>query len=198
MEIDREVHSDNSAVNSRVSRSRFGCVSWFIIFIFVTHAVLSWDSYIADYRLSKLCAQPANIGQFVYHRQFLDDTFFLGQNVASGEHHGSSYYSLPDGSVLEKATFERKFIFEIYSITRVSNIGPIDLIHSTVTRRSDELLLGEARSYRNFGGWIKYKNPFYRIVETCPSNLHETSETSSDYLRIHRTLLDNIFSRLSK
>lgn len=151
MEHDRDVHSDKPIVNDSVRRSRLGAVSWFIIFVALLHAGLSWDGYVSDYWFSKLCAEPGAIGQFVYHREGLDDTFFIEQNMASSDHHESSYYNLLDGSVIDEAIFEHEFSFEIYRIKRVSEIGPIDLVHSTVTRRSDGLLLGEASSYRNLG-----------------------------------------------
>lgn len=42
---------------------------------------------------------------------------------------------------------------------------------------------------------MKHKNPVYRVVDMCPTNLDENTNLSPDYLKFHRTLIENIFYR---
>jgi len=205
MDSERDTPSGVSAPDTPTgdpgARPGLGCLGWLgwlAVGAVMIYAGCTWDGYVADYRFEKLCSEPGAIGQFIYERVGLDESFFTEPVIREDGRREKSYYDLPDGSLIDETRFTQHFEIKVYERTRVSDIGTIYLMHSTVTRKSDGALLGEARNYENRGGKSRDAWSLGYWHETCPTNKPDEINTQSEFRKIHRTLVENIFFKQSK
>lgn len=189
-----------------------------VLVIVATYAVFRWDYHVSNYVFESICSDPDKIGLFTYERVELSDEYFeplptewihhddydpdprfeFGEaeiRFFDGDEEGVKKglnYRYKSGYRLIKKKLEEKYIIKFYEWVKVSDIGPILYLKSSVTRKRDGKLLGEAISASNGLGWLNKFGSWGGVSgDRCP--LGRDDNNFPRFRKAHYEILGNIF-----
>jgi hypothetical protein len=166
-----------------------------IIFIIVGSFVGCYgDKLLSDYVFEQYCNEEGRTGQFIYERVSLDDEYFIP--IPNDPRKVNFHFIVDDNFMMDKARLEKDYVFSKYSeVIPLSSIGPISSIETSVTRKSDNKVLGKSISLSNRQGWLAQQSILGQSYsDICPRGYNKSIGVSEGGL-LHATLFENIFYR---
>lgn len=164
-----------------------------VISIRAIHSYFTWDYYEAKKYFNILCSDKNENGIKVYEKVMLNSSYFIFGQRANEE--GEEYHHLyiSGGLAINEELFLEKYKLVLLEKSEVNSIGPIYQLRSYVVRKSDNMLLGESKTYENGNGWFKKVLALGGSPsESCPSGQDENH--FQNMLIPHVNLIRNIFS----
>lgn len=157
------------------------------------YLILRWDYHLSSFRFDKLCNDPEKIGLFVYENVTLDGKYFEKIEGADREIRDHRYL-LGGNSILIENEILRDYRIRFYDTNEISSAGPIFIVRSTVHRKSDGKLLGEAVSAASLKGWFAQVGSLSGAARVfCPSG--QDDKGFPNYYRAHNELVRSIFRK---
>jgi len=155
------------------------------ILIVLGYTGCSWDYFLSGYIFKQSCKE--DVGVFIYEQVELGDEYFIPFPVDKEPRSLDSRFVFGENRLLDKEKFDREYSLEMYKKIPVSEIGPVYLIQTSVTRRSDNKLLSKSVSVRNDMGWLAKLTSFGYAHDQCPevgAYIHRNN---------HNSLINNTF-----
>mgnify|MGYP003636482341 CR=1 FL=1 len=166
-----------------------------IIFIIVGSFVgCNGDRILSNYLFEYYCNEKGRTGQFIYERVGLGEEYFIP--IPKDPRKVNFHFIVNGNFMMDKALLEKDYIFSKYSeVIPLSSIGPISSIETSVTRKSDNKVLGKSISLSNRQGWLAERNVLGQNEgDKCPREYNKQKESYESSL-LHATLIKNIFYR---
>lgn len=167
-----------------------------VVLIIAAYLVLRWDYHLSSYMFNKICNDPERIGIFVYEHVSLGSNYFEKiENDINGI--VGRRYMLDDESILKKDAMSSEYIINFRESEQHSKIGPVVIDRSTIYRRSDGKLLGEAVSVVSLKGWFAQVGTLSGTARIhCPGG--QDDRGFWNYLKPHNELVRNVFDKIVK
>lgn len=141
-----------------------------MLIIAVTYAALRWDYHVSKYMFEKICSDPDRVGLFIYERIELKDEYLM--SILSEEEirkkNINQWLILTDDLMIDKDFFDEKYTIKAYEWIKVSDVGPINLVQSSVIQNSDNKVLGKAVSVSNGLGWLNKVGSWGGVWKSMP------------------------------
>lgn len=170
-------------------------ISRITIFIIVGSFVGCYgDAIYSNYLFEQYCNEEGRTGQFIYERVGLGDEYFIP--IPKDPRKANFHFIVDDNFMMNKSLLEKDYVFSKYSeAILLSTIGPITSRETSVTRRSDNKVLGKSVSLSNRQGWLARRNILgQNQSDRCPRGYDKNTDMSEDSV-LHATLITNIFYR---
>jgi hypothetical protein len=156
--------------------------------------VSSGDYHISNLIFQNYCDDKDYVGQFVFQREGLEDDFF--REIPSGgvalRRVSGNLYLDNKKYLIDETKFKRHYSYLFSKRSLISKIGPIYEEKTSIIRKSDGKILGQAVSLVNKKGWYAETNLLWHNGgELCPIYRSKSGRNigNSD----HFTLIKNIF-----
>jgi hypothetical protein len=170
---------------------------WLLLLLIVcTYTAITWDYHLSKYLFEKYC-NDGRLGSVVYEKVELGDEYILPLSERDiDDRRMDTRFITSDGRAIDRAKFDQDYTLSLYRSEPISSIGPIFAIETTVTRNTDNKVLGKAVSLANGLGWWISSSGFGNRSDTCPSGRDD--EHVPNYYKAHDDLIRKIFKlRLS-
>ena len=164
--------------------------SVFILIVF-SYVGCSWDYFVSDYIFKQHCKE--DVGVFIYERVELDDAYFNPFLPGTPEKSLDLRFVFGENRLLDKGTFDREYDLEMFKKILVSDIGPVYLIQTSITRLSDNKLLSKSVSVRNEKGWLAKLTSFGYAYDQCPTRHRKSGSDMNEHMRNHFALVKSTF-----
>jgi hypothetical protein len=163
-----------------------------IIFVVGSFVACNGDRVISEHLFEKYCNEEGRTGQFIYERVSLDDEYFIP--IPKDPRKVNFHFIVDDNFMMDKELLEKDYAFSKYSeVIPLSSIGPISSIETSVTRKSDNKVLGKSVSLSNRQGWLAQQSILGQSPsDSCPRGYDKSKGSHEDSL-LHATLVKNIF-----
>lgn len=155
------------------------------------YAIFRWDYHLSSYAFEDLCEEE--VGVFIYE-SIVVDPHNLRKFKSIEERNRTDPWLIVNGYALDKDYLEKTYVLKKYEIRESSSIGPISLLRTSITRKSDGTLLGEVVTGSNGQGWLAQKLgvSFGGGGVNCP--MGSTVESKHVYFKeLHWSILSKIF-----
>ncbi len=152
--------------------------------------VFRWDYYLSQYLFEQVCSDSDLIGLHVYERDYVDRQYTTVQVVENGYPMTSrNEYYYEDNIALLKDHIDNRFDYKRSELVELYSVGPIVILQTTLTRKSDGKLLAKAVTAQSMQGWLNrfFSSGYHRSF--CPTNEVEPGEILSDADKNHLFLL---------
>jgi hypothetical protein len=156
-------------------------------FIFV---VLTWDYYLSKFLFARYC-NSSLVGLFIYEQVELDDKYFKPIPKDVDRLLLDRRFILDEDRIIDRTVFDEDYEFFVYDATRLSTVGPISAIETSVVRKSDRKVLGKAVSLVNSLGWWTDSSGFGNKTDTCPNG--RDSFHVPNFFKDHNALVGQVF-----
>ncbi len=152
------------------------------------------DRILSNYIFEQYCNEEGRTGQFIYERVALSDEYFIP--IPKDPRKVNFHFIVDDNLEMDKTLLEKDYVFSKYKeAIPLSSIGPIFSIETSVTRKSDNKVLGKSISLANRQGWLTQRNILGQSPsDSCPRGYDKNTGSHEDSL-LHATLAKNIFYR---
>lgn len=161
-----------------------------IFFLITTiYSLIFWDFHYSSYIFKKEC--DSNSGLYIYEKVKLNDSY-INKNQDTSDKNFDPRYIINNKRV-DKEKLENEYDIQFFSKRVLSKIGPIESIETSITRVSDNKLLGKAVSVRSRQGWLYRLASFGYGYEQCPTKYRESGESMNEHMKNHMNILKSTF-----
>ncbi len=174
-------------------------IKWMLLIVLVGgYPACYWDYHLSNYLFDKYCNEEGHVGQFVYERVGIDESYFVP--IPKDPTKIDQHLVVSTDLMIDRSALEQRYLISRYKkvTKKVSSIGPIYTLETSVIRKSDQKLIGTSVSLVNRLGWWNLRSILGQSSRRfCPSGVNNKTGLSKDS-ELHATLFTNIFFRESK
>ncbi len=165
-----------------------------LIFIGCLYLVSCGDYHVSNIVFNRYCNDKEFVGQFIYERIGLTKELFqeIPKDGSRLFKTRTSLYIENRKHLIDEKKFNALYSYRFSKRTKLFPVGPIYLTETTVTRKSDNKLLGKSVSLTNKKGWLSETNLVWlNTGDKCPiyRSEHGLNLVNTD----HSSLIRNIF-----
>lgn len=122
--------------------------------IFTVYALLRGDYHLANFLFERVCANTTELGVRVYEQEEIDPTFVTPVEDQTSSNYMKTFLTLSDDWMLNEQAITALYTIEFMRKNELHSIGPVYELVSSITRKSDGVILSKAVSVRSGAGWL--------------------------------------------
>lgn len=137
-----------------------------LLLVFFGYAACRWDYHVSKYIFEKYC--NGLVGVFIYEKVGLGHEYFVPIPGGKDPRNLDPRFIFDDNLLLNRERLEQDYSYVVHKATPISQIGPVDSIASSITRKRDgELLSQVVSAVTQLGWWAEFWSFGYGD-ESCP------------------------------
>jgi hypothetical protein len=130
-----------------------------------------------------------NIEFSVYETAGLNEEYVI--DIPKDVRKRDARFNVSKNKMLDKERITNNYNIEFYKKNKISTVGPVESITTTIVRKRDKKVMGKVVSFEKTMGWIDGLSGDAPVSRHCPA--HENKKVKSISGNFHKQLVSKIF-----